>query len=78
MNEDILKGKWKQLIGDAKKRWGKLTDNELIETQGVYDKLVGKLRESYGYQRDQAQRELDDFLSSYEDKKVLAGAGKAK
>jgi len=43
MNSDILKGKWNQLMGSAKERWGELTDDELTEAEGNYEVLVGKL-----------------------------------
>src|SRR4030066_883455 len=29
MNEDILKGKWKEIKGAEKEKWGKLTDDDL-------------------------------------------------
>ena len=62
MNEDILKGKWKQLTGGIKQQWGKVTDDELTEIDGSREKMVGKLQESYGYTREQAERELDAYL----------------
>jgi uncharacterized protein YjbJ (UPF0337 family) len=62
MNEDILKGKWKQLTGSIKQQWGKLTDDELTEIDGSREKMVGKLQEHYGYTLDQAERELDTYL----------------
>ena len=65
MNRDTLKGQWKQLQGDVKKQWGKLTDSDVTQLEGEYDKLVGKIQERYGYQREQAQRELDDFLKNH-------------
>jgi uncharacterized protein YjbJ (UPF0337 family) len=63
MNEDVLKGKWKQLKGEVKMRWGDLTDDEVDMIDGARDKLAGKLQERYGYTRDRAEREIDDFIS---------------
>ena len=34
MNKDILKGQWKELKGEVKKKWGKLTDDDLLEIEG--------------------------------------------
>ena len=64
MNADILKGKWHQWRGDIRHRWAKLTDADLAEVQGDSEKFFGKLQERYGYARDRAQRELDEFMDS--------------
>lgn len=63
MNRDTLKGQWKQVQGDVKKRWGKLTDDELTTIEGDFDKLSGRIQERYGYEREQAEREINDFLA---------------
>jgi uncharacterized protein YjbJ (UPF0337 family) len=67
MNQDILEGKWKQLRGEIRERWGELTDDELDEIAGKRDKLVGKIQEKYGYARDEAERQLDGFLEEMDD-----------
>jgi uncharacterized protein YjbJ (UPF0337 family) len=63
MNRDTLKGQWRQLQGSIKKRWAKLTDDELTEIDGNFDTLVGRIQERYGYRKEQAERELNDFLA---------------
>jgi uncharacterized protein YjbJ (UPF0337 family) len=63
MNEDILKGQWKQLRGQIKQWWGVLTDDDLDKINGQRDKMIGKLQEKYGFTKDQATRELDDRLA---------------
>ncbi len=64
MNWDVLKGQWKQLTGKLKAKWGKLTDDDLTLIGGKKDELLGKLQERYGYSKDQAEKEADDFLRS--------------
>ena len=64
MNTDILKGKWSQLKGDVRSKWGKLTDDDMVEIQGNAEKLIGRLLERYGHTHEQAERELNDFLES--------------
>lgn len=63
MNEDILKGKWKQLSGGIKEQWGKLTDDTLTQIDGSREKFVGKLQEAYGYTREQAEKAVDEYLA---------------
>jgi uncharacterized protein YjbJ (UPF0337 family) len=65
MNSDILKGNWKQFRGEIQKRWGKLTNDDLDVIQGEYDQLVGRIQERYGYARDQAEREVDEYLDRH-------------
>ena len=66
MNADVLKGKWLQLKGEARRQWGKLTDDDLDQIEGNSEKMVGKLQERYGYARAEAQLEVDKFLKSQE------------
>lgn len=62
MNEDIFKGKWKELKGSIKEKWGDLTDDDVTEVEGKTEKLVGILQEKYGYSRDKAQEEYNKFM----------------
>jgi uncharacterized protein YjbJ (UPF0337 family) len=64
MNRDIFKGKWMQMKGSVRSKWGKLTDNDLTEIQGETEKMIGKLQERYGYNREQAEKELNDFMNA--------------
>ena len=63
MNWDHIKGNWKQFTGQLKSKWGKLTDDDWTLVGGKKDALVGKLQERYGYQRDRAEKEVDDFIN---------------
>jgi len=67
MNSDILKGKWKQLMGSARRKWGEMTDDDLDQVQGDGEKLIGLLQEKYGKGRDWAEREVNEFLRSTHD-----------
>ena len=62
MNEDILKGKWLEIKGMVKEKWGKLTDNNLLEIEGKGGKLLGLLQKKYGYLRDKAELEYKDSV----------------
>jgi uncharacterized protein YjbJ (UPF0337 family) len=45
----------------VKEKWGKLSDNDLDVIAGKKDQLVGKLQNAYGYQKEQATKEVDEF-----------------
>lgn len=61
MNEDKIKGQWKQLHGQFKARWGKLTDDDLQVADGNTEYLVGRLQERYGIARDEARKQVREF-----------------
>ena len=64
MNSDQLKGKWKQIKGPVKERWGKLTDDDLDVIDGQSDQLIGKIQERYGVAREVAQKQVDEWNSN--------------
>lgn len=66
MNKDIAQGKWKQMQGEAKAWWGKLTDDDLKRAGGKFDVLTGLLQEKYGYSRQRAADEVDKRMTAYE------------
>lgn len=58
---DVLAGKWQELKGRVKEKWGKLTDDDLMEIDGKKDILIGKLRAKYGYSQEKAAQEVNNF-----------------
>ena len=66
MNKHVLEGKWKQVRGEAKAWWGKLTDNDLDRVADKFEVLVGLLQEKYGYTREQAADEIDRRVTDFE------------
>jgi uncharacterized protein YjbJ (UPF0337 family) len=62
MNEDTLKGQWTQMKGRVREQWGKLTNDDLDQIQGRAEQLIGKVQERYGIQRDEAKRQVDDWM----------------
>jgi len=61
VNTEQIKGNWKQFVGKAKEKWGKLTDNDWQVVEGKRDQLVGRIQERYGIARDEAERQVADF-----------------
>jgi uncharacterized protein YjbJ (UPF0337 family) len=66
MNKDIFEGKWKQVRGQAREWWGKLTDQDLDKIAGKYENFIGVMQEKYGYTREHAEEEFDRRLKEYE------------
>ncbi len=64
MNWDQIQGDWKQMTGKVKEKWGKLTDNDLTVIAGKRDQLSGMLQERYGYAKEHAEKELDEFMKT--------------
>ncbi|MDO5630765.1 MAG: CsbD family protein [Paracoccus sp. (in: a-proteobacteria)] len=66
MNWDIIQGKWKQLKGTVREKWGELTDDEYDQIAGNKDQLAGKLQEKYGWTKNEAEKQVDDFFKDHD------------
>jgi len=64
MNEDTLKGQWNQLKGKAREKWGMLTNDDLNVIQGQTEQLVGLIQQRYGIARDEAERQVKDWIKN--------------
>jgi len=64
MNSDIFEGKWKEMRGQIKEWWGKLTDDDLDRVDGKADQFVGLLQQKYGYTKEYAQEEVNRRLEA--------------
>jgi uncharacterized protein YjbJ (UPF0337 family) len=65
MNADEIKGKWKQHVGAAKIVWGKLTEDEILKSEGHVQKLAGLVQERYAITRDAADKQVKDFVEKH-------------
>lgn len=59
MNQDVFEGKWKEMRGQVKEWWGKLTDDDLEQAAGNAEQIVGLLQQKYGYTRERAEEEFN-------------------
>jgi len=64
MNKDTIQGQWKELKGKVKSKWGRLTDDHLTEVEGDTERLAGALQKQYGYTKERARREVNEFFDS--------------
>ncbi len=67
MNKDIFEGKWKEMKGQTKEWWGKLTDDDLEQAAGNAEQIVGLLQQKYGYTREQAEEEFNRRIKEVKD-----------
>ncbi|MBU0799388.1 MAG: CsbD family protein [Alphaproteobacteria bacterium] len=65
VNEDVIKGKWRQIKGDVRTQWGKLTDDDLDVIDGNREKLLGRIQENYGIARGEAEKQLQDWEKKF-------------
>ena len=61
MNWNTIEGRWKELKGNIKEQWGKLTDDEIDQAEGKRDILLGKLQAKYGIAKEEAEKQLDSW-----------------
>ena len=73
MNWDQVEGKWKQLKGSVKQKWGRLTDSDVDYIAGKRDEFTGKLQERYGLAKEEAQKQADEWLKAQRDEAHQAG-----
>lgn len=65
MNKDTTAGQWKQIVGQAKQYWGDLTDDDLKQAEGGAEKLQGILQEKYGRSKEEAEKQIDEFMHKF-------------
>ena len=61
MNKDIFEGKWEQIKGSVREKWGDLTDDDMTQINGSREKLLGKIQEAYGRSREAAEQEIKEW-----------------
>jgi len=64
MNWDRVEGNWKEIKGKVHQQWGKLTNDDLEVIHGKRIELTGRLQQRYGIAKDEAERQIDDWLKT--------------
>ena len=65
MNWDQIQGQWKQFTGNVQTQWGKLTNDDMDVIEGDRERLAGRIQERYGLQKEEAEREIDEWLKRH-------------
>jgi uncharacterized protein YjbJ (UPF0337 family) len=71
MNNDQFKGQWKQFKGELKSKWGDLTDDDLLEAEGDYDKFLGVVQKRYGDKKEELKNWAEDWYSKREREEII-------
>ena len=71
MNQEQFKGNWTQLKGELKKRWGKLTDDDLLQVEGDQDKFNGAIHKRYGEMKEEVTKWVDQWYAGHEASKKM-------
>ena len=72
MNNDQFKGQWKQFKGELKSKWGDLTDDDLLEAEGDYDKFLGVVQKRYGDKKEELKNWTEDWYSKREREEIIS------
>ncbi len=68
MNKDIFEGKFKEISGEIKKKWGELTDDEIRKSKGNAESLAGIIQHKFGLEKDEVTRNVSEFMRDMERK----------
>ena len=61
MNSDELEGKWKQVKGKFKQKYGELTDDDTTFSEGKFDEMLGRLLEKTGKKKAELKKEIEEW-----------------
>jgi uncharacterized protein YjbJ (UPF0337 family) len=75
MNQDVFQGRWNQIKGKVREKWGQLTDDDFTQIAGKKDQLVGRVQERYGLAKEEAEREVSDWLNEQTEVPRTQGSG---
>ncbi|MFO0614122.1 MAG: CsbD family protein [Polyangiaceae bacterium] len=69
MNWDRIEGKWDEFKGQVRSKWAKLTDDDFAMLRGKREQLSGAIQSRYGMMKDDAERQIDDWLTTLDSSK---------
>ena len=65
MNKTVLEGKWLDIKGEILNKWGKITDDDMIQTKGNLVSIVGLIQEKYGHAKEEVTEALNKLMDSF-------------
>lgn len=71
MNNQVIKGKWKEFKGQVLSTWGQITDDELEKTKGDVGQIAGLIQQKYGEKageaKDSIKSTFDQLVTKFSD-----------
>jgi uncharacterized protein YjbJ (UPF0337 family) len=61
MNTLQIKGTWNEVKGKLKQKYGQLTDDDLLFTEGKEDELYGRLQTKLGKTKEEIRKVIQDI-----------------
>jgi len=61
MNKNQIAGRWDQMKGKIKEKWGELTDDDIAMAEGNRDQFISKVKAKYGDTEENIRRQMDDW-----------------
>ncbi|MCM5664100.1 CsbD family protein [Galbibacter mesophilus] len=61
MTNEELKGKWNQIKGKVKQKYGSVTDDDLTFAEGKFDEMLGRVQEKTGKTKEQLRKEFGEL-----------------
>lgn len=61
MNNEQLKGKWNQVKGQFKQKYGNLTDDDLTFAEGKFEEMLGRIQEKTGKRKEELRHEIESW-----------------
>jgi len=79
ITREELKGRWNEIRGQIKQKWGQLTDDDLRQAEGNTDQLIGLIQRKTGEGREQISKFFENFSREAGDKATdaMGQAGQA-
>lgn len=68
LNEETIKGKWKEIKGEIRTQWGNMTEDELEKSSGNITSIAGLIQQRYGAKKEEVQEKLNNILAKFSQK----------
>jgi uncharacterized protein YjbJ (UPF0337 family) len=54
-----IKGNWNEMKGKLKQKYGQLTDDDLVFSEGKDDEMLGRLQKKLGKTKEEIRKEIE-------------------